>query len=78
MLDSQLKEKSTAMESYVRELSLLRNQVAKIKRNQERELAQLRETHTKELQQVCVKVITNCLDICKPVSNKHLISYEKN
>jgi len=52
MLDSQLKEKSTAMESYVKELSELRNQVAKIKRNQERELSQLQDSHTKELQQV--------------------------
>ena len=52
MLDSQLKEKSTTMESYVKELSELRNQVAKIKRNQERELSQLRDSHTKELQQV--------------------------
>ena len=40
------------MESYVKELSELRNQVAKIKRNQERELSQLRDSHTKELQQV--------------------------
>lgn len=52
LLDSQLKEKSSIMEEYVNELSQLRSQMVRIKKNQEKEISELKEECLKEIEQV--------------------------
>ena len=52
LLNSQLKEKSSVMEEYVNELSHLRSEMTKIKKNQEKEISQFKEEHSREIEEV--------------------------
>ena len=52
LLDSQLKQKSSMMEEYVTELSQLRTEIARIKKNQEKEISKLKEENSRELEEV--------------------------
>ena len=52
LLDSQLKEKSSIMEDYVNELSQLRGEVARIKKNQEKEILVMKEGCARDMEEV--------------------------
>lgn len=52
LLDSQLKEKSSMIEEYTNELSQLRSEMVKIKKNQEKETSGLKEECSREIEQV--------------------------
>jgi len=53
------------MEEYVNELSQLRSEMAKIKKNQEKEISQLKEERSRELEEVgWVDGASNCFNSC--------------